>query len=80
VGATVEVYCRPDGALDRLLALSTCDTTSWRLRVDFSPCGGHGRGSEVDVRLITDLQRTEDVKQRSALQLQLAGIPILERA
>ncbi|MCX5728151.1 MAG: phospholipase D-like domain-containing protein, partial [Nitrospirae bacterium] len=32
----------------------------------------------VDVRLITDRQRTEDVKQRTALHtLLLAGIPIL---
>ena len=32
----------------------------------------------VDVRLITDRQRTEDVKQRAALRtLHVAGIPIL---
>jgi phosphatidylserine/phosphatidylglycerophosphate/cardiolipin synthase-like enzyme len=35
----------------------------------------------VDVRLVTDRQRTEDVKQRTALQtLHLAGIPILVNA
>jgi len=82
---TVEVYYGPDDApLDRL-------TTLYRQATRYIYVAVYGLTSPraveamvaakkrgVDVRLITDLQRTEDVKQRTALQtLHLAGIPIL---
>jgi len=83
--ATVEVYYGPDDApLDRL-------TTLYRRATRYLYVAVYGLTSPraveamvaakkrgVDVRLITDLQRTEDVKQRTALHtLHLAGIPIL---
>lgn len=83
--ATVEVYYGPDDApLDRL-------TTLYRQATRYLYVAVYGLTSPraveamvaakkrgVDVRLITDLQRTEDVKQRTALDtLHLAGIPIL---
>ena len=83
--ATVEVYYGPDDApLDRLTALYRHATrylyvaayglTSPRAVAAMVEAKKRG----VDVRLITDRQRTEDVKQRTALQtLHLAGIPIL---
>ena len=83
--ATVEVYYGPaDAPLDRLIALYRHATRYIYVAVYgfTSPravealVAAKKRG--VDVRLITDAQRTEDVKQRSALQtLHLAGIPIL---
>src|SRR5262245_6563642 len=83
--ATVEVYYGPDDApLDRLTMLYQHATRYLYVAVYglTSPravealVAAKKRG--VDVRLITDAQRTEDVKQRSALQtLHLAGIPIL---
>ena len=83
--ATVEVYYGPDDApLDRLTTLyrharrylyvAVYGLTSPRAVEAMVAAKKRG----VDVRLITDLQRTEDVKQRTALQtLHLAGIPIL---
>lgn len=83
--ATVEVYYAPEDApLDRLAALygqatrylyvSVYGLTSPRAVEAMVAAKKRG----VDVRLITDRQRTEDVKQRSALHaLHLAGIPIL---
>ena len=83
--ATVEVYYGPDDApLDRL-------TTLYRHATRYLYVAVYGLTSPraveamvaakkrgVDVRMITDRQRTEDVKQRTALHtLQLAGIPIL---
>ncbi len=83
--ATVEVYYGPDDApLDRL-------TTLYRHATRYLYVAVYGLTSPraveamvaakkrgVDVRLITDLKRTEDVKQLTALHtLQLAGIPIL---
>ena len=83
--ATVEVYYGPDDApLDRL-------TTLYRQATRYLYVAVYGLTSPraveamvaakkrgVDVRLITDLKRIEDVKQRTALHtLQLAGIPIL---
>ena len=83
--ATVEVYYGPDDApLDRL-------TTLYRQATRYLYVSVYGLTSPraveamvaakkrgVDVRLITDRQRTEDVKQRTALRtLHLAGIPIL---
>jgi phosphatidylserine/phosphatidylglycerophosphate/cardiolipin synthase-like enzyme len=83
--ATVEVYYGPDDApLDRLMTLYRHATRYLYVAVYglTSPraveamVAAKKRG--VDVRMITDRQRTEDVKQRTALQtLQLAGIPIL---
>jgi len=83
--ATVEVYYGPDDApLDRLTALYRQATRYLYVAVYglTSPraveamVAAKKRG--VDVRLITDLKRTEDVKQLSALRtLHLAGIPIL---
>ena len=82
---TVEVYYGPDDApLDRL-------TTLYRQATRYLYVSVYGLTSPraveamvaakkrgVDVRLITDRQRTEDVKQRTALRtLHLAGIPIL---
>ena len=82
---TVEVYYGPDDApLDRL-------TTLYRHATRYLYVAVYGLTSPraveamvaakkrgVDVRLITDLKRTEDVKQLTALHtLQLAGIPIL---
>ena len=85
LSATVEVYYGPDDApLDRLTALYRHATRYIYVAVYgfTSPraveamVAAKKRG--VDVRLITDAQRTEDVKQRTALQtLHLAGIPIL---
>jgi phosphatidylserine/phosphatidylglycerophosphate/cardiolipin synthase-like enzyme len=83
--ATVEVYYAPDDApLDRLATLyghakrylyvAVYGLTSPRAVEAMVAAKKRG----VDVRLITDRQRTEDVKQRAALQtLHLAGIPIL---
>ena len=83
--ATVEVYYGPDDApLDRL-------TTLYRQATRYLYVAVYGLTSPraveamvaakkrgVDVRLITDRQRTEDIKQRTALRtLHLAGIPIL---
>lgn len=83
--ATVEVYYGPDDApLDRLATLYRHATRYLYVAVYglTSPraveamIAAKRRG--VDVRLITDAQRTEDVKQRTALQtLHLAGIPVL---
>ncbi|MDZ4733860.1 MAG: phospholipase D-like domain-containing protein [Nitrospirota bacterium] len=83
--ATVEVYYGPDDApLDRLTTLYGHATrylyvTVYGLtspRAVEAMVAAKKRG--VDVRLITDRQRTEDVKQRTALHtLYLAGIPIL---
>jgi len=83
--ATVEVYYGPDDApLDRLTTLYQQATRYLYVAVYgfTSPraveamVAAKKRG--VDVRLITDLQRTEDVKQLTALRtLQLANIPIL---
>ncbi|MCX5720444.1 MAG: phospholipase D-like domain-containing protein [Nitrospirae bacterium] len=83
--ATVEVYYAPEDApLDRLATLyghakrylyvSVYGLTSPRAVEAMVAAKKRG----VDVRLITDRQRTEDVKQRAALHtLHLAGIPIL---
>jgi phosphatidylserine/phosphatidylglycerophosphate/cardiolipin synthase-like enzyme len=86
--ATVEIYYGPDDApLDRL-------TTLYRQATRYLYVAVYGLTSPraveamvaakkrgVDVRLITDLIRIEDVKQRTALHtLQLAGIPILVNA
>ena len=83
--ATVEVYYGPDDApLDRLtmlyrqatryLYVSVYGLTSPRAVEAMVAAKKRG----VDVRLITDRQRTADVKQRTALRtLHLAGIPIL---
>ena len=83
--ATVEVYYGPeDMPLDRLTALyqhasrylyvAVYGLTSPRAVEAMVAAKKRG----VDVRLITDRQRTEDVKQRTALHtLHLAGIPIL---
>ena len=83
--ATVEVYYGPDNApLDRL-------TTLYRQATRYLYVAVYGLTSPraveamvaakkrgVDVRLITDLKRTEDVKQLTALRtLSVAGIPIL---
>ena len=83
--ATVEVYYGPDDApLDRL-------TTLYRQATRYLYVAVYGLTSPraveamvaakkrgVDVRLITDLKRTDDLKQLTALRtLQLAGIPIL---
>lgn len=83
--ATIEVYYGPDDApLDRLTTLYGHATrylyvAAYGLtspRAVEAMVAAKKRG--VDVRLITDAQRTEDFKQRSALQtLHLAGIPIL---
>jgi phosphatidylserine/phosphatidylglycerophosphate/cardiolipin synthase-like enzyme len=83
--ATVEVYYGPDDApLDRLTMLYGGATRYLYVavyvltspRVVEAMVAAKKRG--VDVRLITDRQRTEDVKQRTALHtLDLAGIPIL---
>ena len=83
--ATVEVYYGPDDApLDRLTALYRRATRYLYVAVYglTSPSAVEAmvaaKKRGVDVRMITDRQRTEDVKQRIALQtLQLAGIPIL---
>ncbi len=83
--ATVEVYYAPEDApLDRLATLYGHATRYLYVAVYglTSPraveamVAAKKRG--VDVRLITDRQRTEDDKQRAALHtLYLAGIPIL---
>ncbi|HWR83493.1 MAG TPA: phospholipase D-like domain-containing protein [Candidatus Deferrimicrobium sp.] len=82
---TVEVYYGPDDEpLDRLTALyrhasrylyvAVYGLTSPRAVEAMVTAKKRG----VDVRLITDLQRTEDVKQLTALRaLHVAGIPIL---
>jgi phosphatidylserine/phosphatidylglycerophosphate/cardiolipin synthase-like enzyme len=82
---TVEVYYGPDDApLDRLTTLYRHATRYLYVavygltspRVVEAMVEAKKRG--VDVRLITDRQRTEDIKQRTALHtLLLAGIPIL---
>lgn len=83
--ATVEIYYGPDDApLDRLTTLYR-DATRYLYvavygltspRAVEAMVAAKKRG--VDVRLITDLKRTEDVKQLTALRaLYLAGIPIL---
>lgn len=83
--ATVEVYYAPEDApLDRLTALyghakrylyvAVYGLTSPRAVEAMVAAKKRG----VDVRLITDRQRTEDDRQRAALHaLHLAGIPIL---
>ena len=83
--ATVEVYYGPeDMPLDRLTTLyqhasrylyvAVYGLTSPRAVEAMVAAKRRG----VDVRLITDRQRTEDVKQRTALHtLELAGIPIV---
>jgi phosphatidylserine/phosphatidylglycerophosphate/cardiolipin synthase-like enzyme len=86
--ATVEVYYGPDDApLDRLTMLYRQATrylyvAAYGLtspRAVEAMIAAKKRG--VDVRLITDAQRTEDNKQRTALRtLHLAGIPILVNA
>ena len=83
--ATVEVYYAPEDApLDRLTTLYGHATRYLYVAVYglTSPraveamVAAKKRG--VDVRLITDRQRTEDDRQRAALHaLHLAGIPIL---
>src|SRR5262245_53882679 len=83
--ATVEIYYGPDDApLDRLTTLYHHATRYLYVAVYglTSPraveamVAAKKRG--VDVRMITDRQRTEDIKQRTALDtLLLAGIPIL---
>ena len=84
-GATVEIYYGPgDAPLDRLTTLYHHATRYLYVAVYglTSPraveamVAAKKRG--VDVRMITDRQRTEDIKQRTALDtLLLAGIPIL---
>jgi phosphatidylserine/phosphatidylglycerophosphate/cardiolipin synthase-like enzyme len=84
-GATVEMYYGPDDApLDRLAALYghakrylyVAVYTLTSPRAVEAMVAAKKRG--VDVRVITDRQRTEDVKQRTALHtLHLAGIPIV---
>lgn len=84
-GASVEVYYGPDDApLDRLTALYQRATRYLYVAVYglTSPSAVEAmvaaKKRGVDVRVITDRERTEDVKQRTALRaLQLAGIPIL---
>jgi phosphatidylserine/phosphatidylglycerophosphate/cardiolipin synthase-like enzyme len=83
--ATVEVYYGPDDApLDRLTTLyrharrylyvAVYGLTSPRAVEAMVAAKKRG----VDVRLITDRQRIEDIKQLTALRtLHLAGIPIL---
>jgi phosphatidylserine/phosphatidylglycerophosphate/cardiolipin synthase-like enzyme len=83
--ATVEVYYAPEDApLDRLTTLSghakrylyvsVYGLTTPRAVVAMVAAKKRG----VDVRLITDRQRTKDVKQRTALRtLHLTDIPIL---
>jgi phosphatidylserine/phosphatidylglycerophosphate/cardiolipin synthase-like enzyme len=83
--ATVEVYYGPEDApLDRLTALYRGATRYLYVAVYglTSPSAVEAmvaaKKRGVDVRMITDRQRTEDVKQRTALNaLHLAGIPIL---
>ena len=84
-GATVEVYYGPDDApLDRLMTLYRQATRYLYVAVYglTSPRAVEAmveaKKRGVDVRMITDRQRTEDIKQRTALDtLHLAGIPIL---
>lgn len=83
-GATIETYYAPEDApLDRVVALydrarryiyvSVYGFTSPRAVEALAAARKRG----LDVRLITDRERTLDVKQRSALHtLRLAGIPI----
>ena len=83
--ATIEVYYGPDDApLNRLTTLYQHATRYLYVAVYglTSPraveamVAAKKRG--VDVRLITDLQRIKDTKQRTAIHtLHLAGIPIL---
>ena len=83
--ATVEVYYGPgDAPLDRLTALYRHATRYLYVAVYglTSPRAVQAmveaKKRGVDVRMITDRERTEDVKQRTALHtLRLAGIPIL---
>ena len=86
--ATGEVYYGPDDApLDRLTTLYRHATRYLYVAV-YGLTSPHAveamvaaKKRRVDVRLITDVQRIEDVKQRTALHtLQLAGIPILVNA
>lgn len=84
-GATIEVYYSPEDApLDRIITLygqarryiyvSVYGLTSPRAVEALVAAKKRG----LDVRMITDQERTEDPKQRSALHtLHLAGIPIL---
>lgn len=83
--ATVEVYYGPEDApLDRLTTLYRHATRYLYVAV-YGLTSPHAveamvaaKKRGVDVRLITDLKRTEDVKQFTALRtLHLAGIPIL---
>jgi phosphatidylserine/phosphatidylglycerophosphate/cardiolipin synthase-like enzyme len=83
-GATIDVYYSPEDApLDRVVALydrakryiyvSVYGLTSPRAVEALVAAKKRG----LDVRMITDQERTQDVKQRSALHtLRLAGIPI----
>ncbi len=83
-GATIEMYYAPEEApLDRVVALYRQAKHSIYVSVyGFTApravealVAARKRG--LDVRLITDHERTLDVKQRSALHtLRLAGIPI----
>ena len=82
--ATIEVYYAPEDApLDRLIALygqakryiyvSVYGLTSPRTVEALVAAKKRG----IDVRMITDRERTQDPKQRSALHtLHLAGVPI----
>ena len=83
--ATVEVYYGPEDApLNRLTTLYRHATRYLYVAV-YGLTSPHAveamvaaKKRGVDVRLITDLKRTEDVKQLTALRtLHLAGIPIL---
>ncbi|MEK7763772.1 MAG: phospholipase D-like domain-containing protein [Nitrospirota bacterium] len=83
--ATVEVYYGPEDApLDRLTTLYRHATRYLYVAV-YGLTSPHAveamvaaKKRGVDVRLITDLKRTEDLKQLTALRtLHLAGIPIL---
>jgi phosphatidylserine/phosphatidylglycerophosphate/cardiolipin synthase-like enzyme len=83
-GVTIDVYYSPEDApLDRLLALydrarqyiyvSVYGLTSPRAVAALVAAKKRG----LDVRMLTDQERTQDVKQQSALRtLHLAGIPI----
>jgi len=85
VGAGIEIYFAPEEApLDRLISLygkarryiyvSVYGLTSPRAVEALVAAKKRG----LDVRLITDQERTRDVKQRSALRtLRLADIPVL---
>jgi phosphatidylserine/phosphatidylglycerophosphate/cardiolipin synthase-like enzyme len=83
--ANIEVYYAPEDApLDRMVTLYqqakryvyVAVYTLTSPRAVKALVAAKKRG--VDVRMITDRERTEDLKQRSALRtLRLAGIPVL---